>query len=209
MSLDTDKYGEVSTQKSSSVSDAQRQRWSLTSAGVVDAARQIPSPNCDARPPDSRIELIVIHSISLPPGCFGGDAITQLFTNCLDPSADPYFEGIAGLTVSSHFLIRRDGELVQFVPCQSRAWHAGESQWHGRNRCNDFSIGIELEGSDDVPFEEVQYRALERLVEALRNAYPITDCVGHQDIALPRGRKTDPGPHFEWARLGPSSSRTV
>ncbi len=202
----------MSTQKSSGVSDAQRQRWSLSTAGELDAARQIPSPNCDARPPGSRIELIVIHSISLPPGCFGGNAITELFTNCLDPSADPYFEGIAGLTVSSHFLIRRDGEVVQFVPCQSRAWHAGESQWHGRNRCNDFSIGIELEGSDDVPFEEAQYRVLGRLVEVLRDAYPITDCVGHHDIALPRGRKTDPGPHFEWARLGPlgrSSSRVV
>ncbi len=206
------KNGEVSTQKSSAFGAAQRQRWSLTTDGVLDAARQISSPNCDARPPGSRIELIVIHSISLPPGCFGGDEITQLFTNCLDPSADPCFEAIADLTVSSHFLIRRDGELVQFVPCQSRAWHAGESQWHGRNRCNDFSIGIELEGSDDVPFEDVQYRVLGKLVEVLLDAYPITDCVGHQDIALPRGRKTDPGPHFEWARLGPvgrSSGRAV
>lgn len=202
----------MSAREPSASGDAQQQRWSLDAAGVLDAARQISSPNYDARPSGSRIELIVIHSISLPPGCFGGNAIAELFTNCLDPLADPYFESIAGLTVSSHFLIRRDGELVQFVPCQSRAWHAGESQWHGRKRCNDFSIGIELEGSDEVPFEEVQYRVLGQLVEVLREAYPITECVGHQDIALPRGRKTDPGPHFEWARLGPfgrSSSRAV
>lgn len=188
----------------STFGDADRQEWTIDTAGLLGAARQIPSPNCDPRPPGARIELIVIHSISLPPGCFGGNAITDLFTNCLDPSADPFYEGIAGLTVSSHFLIRRDGELVQFVPCDLRAWHAGASQWRGRERCNDFSIGIELEGSDDIPFEEQQYRVLEQLIDALREAYPIVDCVGHHDIALPRGRKTDPGPHFEWARLGPS-----
>ncbi len=202
----------MSARRSSFSGQAQERRWSLDADGLLGAARQVPSPNCDARPPGSRIELIVIHSISLPPGCFGGDAIAQLFTNCLDPSADPYFQCIAGLTVSAHFLIRRDGELVQFVPCQSRAWHAGESQWRGRGRCNDFSVGIELEGSDDVPFEEVQYAVLGRLVAALRDAYPIAECVGHQDIALPRGRKTDPGPHFDWARLGPlgrQPSRTV
>jgi len=175
--------------------------WVVNAAGVLPAARQVPSPNCDARPPGSRIELIVIHSISLPPGCFGGAAIDELFTNCLDPDADPYFREIADLQVSAHFLIRRDGQLVQYVPCLQRAWHAGASQWRSRERCNDFSIGIELEGSDDMPFEEQQYRVLARLTEALCHAYPIADCVGHCDIALPHGRKTDPGPHFEWARL--------
>ena len=179
-------------------------QWQLNAAGVLGAACQVPSPNCDARPAGSRIELIVIHSISLPPGCFGGNAIAELFTNCLDPQADPYFREIAALTVSAHFLIRRDGELVQFVPCELRAWHAGASQWRGRQRCNDFSIGIELEGSDDVAFEEAQYLTLDKLVDALRNAYPITECVGHDDIAVPQGRKTDPGPHFDWARLEPS-----
>jgi len=184
--------------------DAGRVRWVINATGVLSAARQIPSPNCDARPAASQIELIVIHSISLPPGCFGGNAIAELFTNCLDPPADPYFGEVAALTVSSHFLIRRDGELVQFVPCELRAWHAGASQWRGRERCNDFSIGIELEGSDDVPFEEAQYRTLEKLISVLRDTYPIAECVGHQDIAVPPGRKTDPGPHFEWVRLAPS-----
>jgi AmpD protein len=180
-----------------------RGQWELDAAGVLGAARQVPSPNCDARPAGSRIELIVIHSISLPPGCFGGNAIAELFTNCLDPQADPYFREIATLSVSAHFLIRRDGELVQFVPCELRAWHAGVSQWRGRERCNDFSIGIELEGSDDVAFEEAQYRTLGKLLDALRDTYPIAECVGHNDIALPPGRKTDPGPSFEWARLEP------
>lgn len=179
-----------------------RKDWVVDTSGVLPAATQIPSPNCDARPPGCGIELIVIHSISLPPGCFGGSAIKDLFTNCLDTAADPYFQEIAGLQVSSHFLIRRDGELVQFVPCLQRAWHAGASQWRSRERCNDFSIGIELEGSDEMPFEEPQYRVLARLIEALREAYPIADCVGHCDIALPPGRKTDPGPHFQWARVG-------
>ena len=141
---------------------------------------------------------------SLPPGCYGGNAIVELFTNCLDASADPYFAAIAGLQVSSHFLIRRDGDLLQFVPCIARAWHAGASQWRGRERCNDFSIGIELEGSDDSPFEGTQYQVLDRLIAALGEAYPIADCVGHNDIAVPAGRKTDPGPHFDWARLATS-----
>ena len=186
----------------------ERGDWVVDAAGVLPAARQVPSPNCDARPSRCAIDLVVIHSISLPPGRFGGDAIEALFTNCLDRSADPYFDEIAGLRVSSHFLIRRDGELVQFVPCSERAWHAGVSSWHARERCNDFSIGIELEGSDDVPFEDSQYRVLERLISALKETYPIADCVGHCDIALPHGRKTDPGPKFEWSRLSaPSRNR--
>ncbi|MGD2140236.1 MAG: 1,6-anhydro-N-acetylmuramyl-L-alanine amidase AmpD [Burkholderiales bacterium] len=190
------------------LADADRDRWEIDATGVLSAARQVVSPNCDERPPGSRIELIVIHNISLPPGCFQGEAIAAFFTNCLDPAADPYFREIASLTVSAHFLIRRDGELVQFVPCRLRAWHAGASRWRGRDRCNDFSIGIELEGSDDIPFEEAQYARLASLIDVLRDTYPIEDCVGHQDIAVPPGRKTDPGPHFEWARLGPFGRST-
>ena len=145
------------------------------------------------------IDLIVVHGISLPPGEFGGDAIAQLFTNTLDSRAHPYFESIAGLRVSSHFLIRRDGELVQFVSCNERAWHAGASSWKARDRCNDFSIGIELEGTDDVPYAAAQYTMLARLLRAIRRAYPIVDVVGHSDVAP--GRKTDPGPTFDWPRL--------
>jgi len=176
-------------------------RWTIDGAGILSSARQIASPNCDARPRECAIELLVIHNISLPPGSFGGNSIAELFTNCLDPQTHPYFREIADRRVSSHFLIRRDGELIQFVPCGSRAWHAGESQWGNRHRCNDFSIGVELEGADDLPFEEAQYLVLARLVATLRAAYPITDCVGHSDIASPRGRKTDPGPHFDWAHF--------
>lgn len=175
--------------------------WRLDSEGLLDAARQVPSPNFDERPHGSGIELLVVHSISLPPGQFGGDAIIRFFTNRLDPAGHPYFREIAGLKVSSHFFIRRDGELIQFVPCAARAWHAGQSQWRGRGRCNDFSIGVELEGADEVPFSDQQYEVLGRLTRALKNAYPIADIVGHSDIAVPAGRKTDPGPHFDWARL--------
>ncbi len=177
------------------------ERWEIGDAGLLNTARQIASPNCDARPLGCGIDLLVIHNISLPPGSFGGNAIAELFTNCLDPQAHPYFRDISDLCVSSHFLIRRDGELIQFVPCGHRAWHAGESQWRNRQRCNDFSIGVELEGTDEIPFEEAQYQVLARLVATLRAAYPITDCVGHCDIATPAGRKTDPGPHFDWAHL--------
>jgi AmpD protein len=167
--------------------------------GWLPAAVQLPSPNCDARPEGSAIELIVIHNIALPPGVFEGDAVIQLFTNRLDWDAHPYYEGIRGLRVSSHFFIRRDGSLIQFVPCTLRAWHAGMSNWEGRERCNDFSIGIELEGSDDLPFSDAQYATLVPLVDALKRAYPIRAVVGHSDIAP--GRKTDPGPHFAWHRL--------
>ncbi|MBI3140273.1 MAG: 1,6-anhydro-N-acetylmuramyl-L-alanine amidase AmpD [Rhodocyclales bacterium] len=162
-------------------------------------ARRVPSPNCDERPEGAQVGLIVVHAISLPPGEFGGDAIERLFTNRLDPGAHPYYREIHLLRVSAHFLIRRDGEPVQFVPCRLRAWHAGASSWRGRECCNDFSVGIELEGCDDQPFEPAQYQALARLVGALRRAYPIEDIVGHADIAP--GRKTDPGPCFDWARL--------
>ena len=156
----------------------------------------IPSPNCDERPPGTAIELIVVHAISLPPGEFGGDGIERLFLNRLDPAAHPYYSGISDLKVSAHFLVRRDGALVQFVGCLERAWHAGLSNWRGRTRCNDFSVGIELEGSDDVPFEASQYAALCRLTRALVQAYPIRGIAGHADIAP--GRKSDPGPCFDW-----------
>ncbi|MFO7541230.1 MAG: 1,6-anhydro-N-acetylmuramyl-L-alanine amidase AmpD [Thiobacillus sp.] len=168
------------------------------SGWLADACR-LPSPNCDARPEGSTIELIVIHNISLPPGEFAGDAVIDLFTNQLDWGAHPYFQGIRGLKVSAHFFIRRDGSLIQFVPCTMRAWHAGASNWQGCERCNDFSIGIELEGADDQPFTDAQYASLAPLVRGLQHAYPIKAVVGHSDIAP--GRKTDPGPLFDWPRL--------
>ena len=170
----------------------------MDESGWIAGIRQLPSPNCDERPAGSAIELLVIHNISLPPGAFGGPGIVELFTNRLDPGAHPYYREIAGRKVSAHFLIRRDGELLQFVPCGLRAWHAGESNWRGRSRCNDFSIGIELEGTDEVPFEDAQYQRLAGLARVLATAYPGIHSVGHSDIAP--GRKTDPGPCFDWAR---------
>ena len=168
--------------------------------GWVSAAHVSPSPNWEARPEGVVPTLIVIHNISLPPGEFGGNAITELFQNRLDCSSHPYFdEHLRGLRVSSHFLIRRDGALEQFVSCDARAWHAGASDFFGRPRCNDFSIGIELEGTDDARFEPPQYETLAELVSALMERYPIDALAGHADIAP--GRKTDPGPHFDWRRL--------
>lgn len=167
--------------------------------GSLDAADRVDSPNCDDRPPGITISLLVIHCISLPPGEFGGNQVLELFTNTLDTGAHPYYAGLVGLRVSSHFYIRRDGSLTQFVPCCKRAWHAGASQWAGCSRCNDFSIGIELEGTEDAPYESAQYRRLAELVKLLQSAYPITDVVGHSDIAP--GRKTDPGPAFDWSLL--------
>lgn len=171
-------------------------------AGEVRPARQCPSPNQDERPAGITPELIVLHGISLPPGEFGGGEIEDLFCNRLDWDAHPYFDEIRGLTVSAHALIRRDGELVQFVPFHRRAWHAGASNFRGRNTCNDFSIGIELEGTDDGAYTEEQYQNLAALLRALLQAYP-TLCArriaGHCDIAP--GRKSDPGPAFDWLRL--------
>jgi len=157
------------------------------------------SPYRDARPPGSRIELVVIHAISLPPGQFGGPGIIDFFCGRLDPAAHPYYAAIAALKVSAHFLVRRDGKILQFVPCGARAWHAGKSAWGGREQCNDFSLGIELEGTDDMPFEAVQYETLASLVRTLQSRYPIADVVGHADIAP--DRKTDPGPNFDWKRF--------
>jgi N-acetyl-anhydromuramoyl-L-alanine amidase len=167
----------------------------------VDQARHCPSPNCNARPDPAEIALIVIHGISLPPGEFGGPYIDQLFCNCLDPEHHPYFASISELEVSSHFLIRRDGELVQYVACDQRAWHAGRSSWQGRENCNDFSIGIELEGTDHDPYTSAQYDRLNELLALLRRQYgiPMQSLAGHDQIAP--GRKTDPGPAFEWARV--------
>jgi AmpD protein len=161
--------------------------------------RLVDSPNHDARPPGTEISLVVLHSISLPPGEYGGEAIERLFTNCLDPQAHPYFREICGLKVSAHFLVRRDGSVIQFVPVERRAWHAGASSWRGRGRCNDFSVGIELEGSEEEAFEPAQYASLTSLIRQLRHTLPIRDIAAHSDVAP--GRKTDPGAHFDWARL--------
>jgi len=170
----------------------------IDTAGLVDGARYVPSPNCDGRPDGSQVELLVIHHISLPPGAFGGPGIIELFTNRLDPAGHPSYAPIADSKVSAHFLIRRNGELLQFVPCAQRAWHAGESSWKGRTRCNDFSIGAELEGTGEAPFTAAQYRRLAELTRALKRRYPIRDIAGHSDVAP--GRKSDPGPYFDWAR---------
>lgn len=167
--------------------------------GWLDGVRRIVSPNCDDRPDGEPVSLVVIHAISLPPAHFGSDDIMRLFTNTLDPDAHPYFAGISALRVSAHFLIRRSGELIQFVSCNRRAWHAGVSTWKNRERCNDFSIGIELEGCDELPFEDAQYDQLVRLTKLLRKHYPIQALAGHSDIAPTR--KTDPGPCFAWQRL--------
>jgi N-acetyl-anhydromuramoyl-L-alanine amidase len=161
--------------------------------------RVVESPNCDDRPAGVVVSLVVLHSISLPPGEYGGDSIERLFTNRLDPAAHPYFAEIRDLKVSSHFLVRRDGEVVQFVPVERRAWHAGASSWRGRGRCNDFSIGIELEGTEEDVFTEAQYRALAVLLKDLRQKFPLRDVAAHSDVAP--GRKIDPGPHFDWPRL--------
>ncbi|MEO8104692.1 MAG: 1,6-anhydro-N-acetylmuramyl-L-alanine amidase AmpD [Betaproteobacteria bacterium] len=171
----------------------------MSADGIVARAAQIASPNHDARPEGTAITLIVVHGISLPPGIFGGDGIRHLFTNQLDPQAHPSYASVAALRVSAHFVVRRDGALMQFVACGKRAWHAGVSTWKGHERCNDYSIGIELEGADEIPYTAAQYTVLARVVSLLQRRYPIADVVGHSDIAP--GRKTDPGPAFDWARF--------
>jgi N-acetyl-anhydromuramoyl-L-alanine amidase len=182
---------------------AARPRHAVDRAGRrLRGARWLASPNCDARPDPSDISLLVVHAISLPPGKFGGRWVDRLFTNALDPEAHPYFARIHQLRVSSHLLISRGGEVRQYVEFDRRAWHAGESSFEGRQRCNDFSVGVELEGTDEQPFEPRQYRRLGEVARALMRAFPkITPAriVGHSDIAP--GRKTDPGPHFDWLRL--------
>jgi AmpD protein len=173
----------------------------ILETGLLQGVDYQASPNCDDRPSGTEVELLVIHGISLPPGQFGGPYINDLFLNRLDPNAHPYFEAIHKLTVSAHFLIRRDGVITQFVPLQKRAWHAGVSEFCGRQRCNDFSVGIELEGADDIPYEDIQYERLSELTRAIQRVFPRIgqdNIVGHCDIAP--GRKTDPGLAFDWAR---------
>lgn len=167
--------------------------------GRVVGATFVASPNCDERDQDDDVNLLIIHGISLPPGEFGGPYIDQLFTNSLDPEAHPYFAEIHHLRVSAHLLVRRDGSIVQYVPLHKRAWHAGQSEYDGRSRCNDFSIGIELEGTDEIPYTEAQYQSLAALTDAIRRCYPAITAeriTGHCHVAP--GRKTDPGDSFDW-----------
>jgi N-acetyl-anhydromuramoyl-L-alanine amidase len=175
---------------------ARRQTWD---GGWWTHARRRPCTHHDERPAGLDVSLAVVHSISLPPGVYHGPAVQHLFAGRLDTAAHPYYAALAGLRVSAHFFIRRSGRVLQFVPCERRAWHAGVSQWRGRDRCNDFSIGIELEGLPGDRFEAAQYRQLARLLRALRQRHPLADVTGHQHIAP--GRKDDPGPGFDWVRL--------
>ena len=168
-------------------------------AGWLHGVPRCDSPNCGPRPQGAAIDLVLVHSISLPPGHYGGDAIERLFTNRLDWDAHPYFEQIRGLEVSAHFLVRRDGGVQQFVSCDARAWHAGRSVWQGRAECNDFSVGIELEGLEGERFELPQYASLARLIAALAQRYPIAAVAGHEHVAP--GRKNDPGAGFDWPLL--------
>jgi len=170
----------------------------IDAAGLLDTAQFIASPNFDERPFDTEIRLLVIHNISLPPNEFGGNGVIELFTNQIDPQAHPYYQSLQGLKVSTHFFIRRDNTVIQFVPCTKRAWHAGVSSWQGKDCCNDYSIGIELEGSDITPFTDAQYTTLISLTKCLCGHYPIRHIAGHSDIAP--DRKTDPGPYFDWRR---------
>jgi AmpD protein len=189
-----------------------------SATGLLIDARQVLSPHCDARPAGTVAELLVVHGISLPPGEFGGPWIDRLFTGTLPPEAHPYFRELAATRLSAHALVRRDGAIVQYVPFGERAWHAGASQYRGRSTCNDFSVGVELEGTDDTPYTEAQYQQLAALAAALLAAYASLSAehiVGHSDIAP--GRKTDPGAAFDWPRFrallserlaaGPGSSR--
>lgn len=175
--------------------------------GWCRGVEHLPSPNFDQRAAGMTIDLLVIHNISLPPGQFGGSFIGDLFANRLDFEADPYFDQLRPLHVSAHFLIRRDGHVMQFVSANDRAWHAGVSSFGGRERCNDFSIGIELEGTDFEPFESAQYDTLVALTIALHARYPLTDIAGHEQIAP--GRKTDPGPFFQWSHYASDYAKSA
>jgi len=167
--------------------------------GWWSAARACPSPNFGPRPIGSVVSLVVLHSISLPPGEYGGDAIENFFTNRLDFDSHPFFATLRGVAVSAHFVVRRGGEVVQFVSCDERAWHAGRSSWRGRENCNDWSIGVELEGLEGLGFEEAQYATLATLLRAIARRHPIEEIVGHEHVAP--DRKGDPGPGFDWAGL--------
>jgi AmpD protein len=181
--------------------------FSIGADGWCNGVDWQPSPNCDARPEGEAINLLLIHNISLPPDQFGGPYIADLFGNRLDYDAHPYFDHLRPLRVSAHFLIGRDGAATQFVSTDARAWHAGVSAFEGRERCNDFSIGIEMEGSDFQPFEDAQYTSLAKLTNALLVRYPLTDLIGHEHVAP--GRKTDPGPYFDWIRYRESLCRSA
>lgn len=188
--------------RSSSASPADAPLAAISPAGWLEGASRVESPNCDDRPAGVEPDLIVVHGISLPPGQFGGPWIDALFMNTLPADGHPFFAEVAGLRVSAHALVRRDGGIVQYVPFQRRAWHAGESRWQGRERCNDYAIGIELEGTDASAYEPAQYAALARLVARLCRVYPTLSpdrIVGHSDVAP--GRKTDPGIAFDWPLL--------
>lgn len=174
-------------------------RRSVWREGWWQRAKRVRSPNFGPRPAGSAVTLAIVHSISLPPGVYGGDAVQRLFTNRLDHGAHPYFAQLEGLRVSAHFFVRRDGQVLQFVSCNQRAWHAGASSWNGRDNCNDWSVGIELEGLEGEPFAPRQYRNLIRLLRAVASRYPIAEVVGHEHVAP--GRKADPGARFEWRRL--------
>lgn len=176
-----------------------RHGWLAPAAGVS----LLPSPNSDARPADAQVSLLVLHNISLPPGKFGGPEVAGLFLNTLDYRSHPWLERLRGLRVSAHFFIRRNGRIIQFVSTDRRAWHAGVSRFAGRERCNDFSIGIELEGTDTLAYTDDQYAALRRLTRTLRARYPLAAVRGHEHIAP--GRKTDPGPAFDWTRFSRDS----
>ncbi|MDL2354465.1 MAG: 1,6-anhydro-N-acetylmuramyl-L-alanine amidase AmpD [Pseudomonadota bacterium] len=174
-------------------------RAAIGADGWCGQALRYDSPNCDARPAGAQVELLVVHNISLPAGRFGGPHIADLFTNRVDFAADPSFADLRGLTVSAHFLVRRDGAVLQFVSCEQRAWHAGVSRFGGREQCNDFSVGVEMEGSDFVAFSPAQYESLAALTLALAARYPLAAVQGHEHVAP--GRKTDPGPYFDWEML--------
>ena len=171
----------------------------INDGGFVQDIKLVLSPNCDARPKNISINLLVIHNISLPPDQYGGDYIEHFFTNQLNSSVDPYFQKIKNIKVSSHFVINREGNLIQYVSCNKRAWHAGVSEWNGKKNCNDYSIGIELEGSDHIEYTKSQYEKLNQLIDCLKSYYAIEAIVGHSDIAT--GRKTDPGSSFNWKKI--------
>ncbi|MEO8298393.1 MAG: 1,6-anhydro-N-acetylmuramyl-L-alanine amidase AmpD [Burkholderiales bacterium] len=181
------------------MTEARPRHRAVWQAGWHRDARRLASPNFGPRPEGTVVTLAIVHSISLPPGVYGGDAIERLFTNRLDAQAHPYYAQLHGVTVSAHFLLRRDGELVQFVGVNERAWHAGASNWQGRGNCNDYSVGIELEGLEGQPFEAAQYDALVALLRQLRRGWPITEVVGHEHVAP--SRKGDPGAGFDWRHL--------
>jgi AmpD protein len=186
----------MSRPESTRVLNIDQQLWD---EGWYAFAHRLPSPNFGARPPDANVDLIVLHSISLPPGVFGGDEVQRLFTNRLDWNQHPYFKTIQGMQVSAHFYVRRNGDLLQFVSCDDRAWHAGTSCYQGRDNCNDYSIGIELEGTEGGQFEAAQYETLSLLCAAIPQRYAICDVAGHEHVAP--GRKSDPGSGFDWLRL--------